>query len=90
MGTSFDGLVEAENGLVSHRIFMEPEIYAQELERILARCFAVSVPRKPSPTAARLLYHLYGRDPVLVVRDSAGQVRAFLNSATSSAARKPC
>ena len=61
MGTSFDGLVEAENGLVSHRIFMEPEIYAQELERILARCFAVSVPRKPSPTAARLLYHLYGR-----------------------------
>lgn len=26
------------NGLASYRIFMEAEIYAQELERILARC----------------------------------------------------
>ena len=43
-----------------------PHLYRTEdlragMERILARCFAVSVPRKPSPTVARLLYHLYGR-----------------------------
>jgi 3-phenylpropionate/trans-cinnamate dioxygenase subunit alpha len=32
-------LVDAEHGLVSRRIFIEPEIYRQELERIFARCW---------------------------------------------------
>jgi hypothetical protein len=37
MAPEFGGLVDAENGLISRRIFIEPEIYAQELERIFAR-----------------------------------------------------
>ena len=37
----FGGLIDAENGLISRRIFIEPEIYAWELERIFA----------PRPTA---------------------------------------
>jgi 3-phenylpropionate/trans-cinnamate dioxygenase alpha subunit len=32
-------LVDAERGLVSRCIFIEPEIYQQELERIFARCW---------------------------------------------------
>jgi len=32
----FDGLIDAESSLISRRIFMEPEIYARELERIFA------------------------------------------------------
>jgi phenylpropionate dioxygenase-like ring-hydroxylating dioxygenase large terminal subunit len=32
-------LVDAENGLVSRRIFFEQDIYQQELERIFARCW---------------------------------------------------
>ena len=32
-------LVDDGNGLVSRRIFVEPEIYEQELERIFARCW---------------------------------------------------
>ena len=39
MTTNFGGLVDAENGLISRRIFIEPQIYAQELERIFARCW---------------------------------------------------
>ena len=34
MATNFGDLAAAENGLVSRRIFIEPEIYARELERI--------------------------------------------------------
>src|SRR6266536_5768197 len=39
MMTDTRSLVDAEHGLVSRRIFIEPEIYAQELERIFARCW---------------------------------------------------
>ena len=31
-------LVDAEHGLVSRRIFIERDIYEQELERIFTRC----------------------------------------------------
>jgi hypothetical protein len=39
MAPSLGGLVDAENGLVSRRIFIEREIYAREIERIFARCW---------------------------------------------------
>ena len=39
MAPSLGGLVDAENGLVSRHIFIEREIYAQELERVFARCW---------------------------------------------------
>ena len=39
MAPSPGGLVDAENDLVSRHIFIEPEIYAQEFERIFARCW---------------------------------------------------
>ena len=32
-------LVALEEGLVSHRIFFDPEIYRRELEKIFARCW---------------------------------------------------
>jgi len=32
-------LIDNENGLVSRRIFIEEEIYQQELEQIFARCW---------------------------------------------------
>jgi hypothetical protein len=49
--TNFAGLVDADNGLISRRIFIEPEIYAQGLDQIFARCWLFSAPRKPDPAA---------------------------------------
>ena len=31
-------LVDADNGLISRRIYVDPDIYQQELEQIFARC----------------------------------------------------
>ena len=39
MATEVRGLVDAERGLVDRRVFIEQDIYQQELERIFARCW---------------------------------------------------
>jgi len=79
MAIDLGHLVDAENGLISRRIFIEPEIYAQELERSFARCWLFLCHESQIPQPGDFLTTDMGDDPVLIVRDSAGQVHAFLN-----------
>jgi 3-phenylpropionate/trans-cinnamate dioxygenase alpha subunit len=79
MATDIDGLVDSERGLISRRIFIEPAIYERELQQIFARCWLYLCHDSQIARPGDFLTTTMGEDPVLVVRDGAGRVHAFLN-----------
>lgn len=72
-------LVRPEEGLVSSRIFTDPDLYRLELERIFARTWLYVAHESEVPRPGDFVTRQIGEDPVIVCRGRDDKVRVFLN-----------
>jgi len=72
-------LVKTEEGVVSPRVFTDPEVNRLELERIFARSWLYVAHESEIPHAGDFVTRYMGEDPVVVWRGQDGRVRVFLN-----------
>ena len=79
-GERLEDIVRPEEGIVSRRIFTDPEIFAWEQERIFGRAWFFVGHESEIPNRGDVITRQCGLDPVLFLRDQDGVVRVFLNS----------
>ena len=79
-GEHLESIVKPEEGLISRRIFADPEIYQMEIDRIFGRGWFFLGHEFEIPNPGDLVSRPCGIDPAILVRDDEGVIRAFLNS----------
>src|SRR5579872_5482868 len=71
--------IRTEEGLVSARIFADSDIYRREIEQLFPRCWLFVAHESEIPKPGDFVTRQMGGDPVIVSRDSDGQVHVLLN-----------
>ena len=72
-------LVQVDKGVISSRIFNDPEINRLEMERIFTRSWLYVAHESEIPQIGDFVTRYMGEDPVIVWRGQDKKVRVFLN-----------
>ncbi len=74
-----ESYVDTDNGLISPNIFSSQEIYELELTRVFGRSWLFLAHESQIPKPGDYFSTYMGADPVIVVRQKDGSIKAFLN-----------
>ena len=80
-------LVRPDEGLINRRIFVDSDVYEAEMERIFARCWLFVGHESQVAQPGDFVTTYMGEDPVIVVRDRAGELQVLLNSCSHKGRR---
>jgi phenylpropionate dioxygenase-like ring-hydroxylating dioxygenase large terminal subunit len=78
--TAARDLVDTANGEISREIFVNEEIYREELERIFTRAWLYVGHESQIPNPGDYFVSKMGEESVILTRDVAGKIHVFLNS----------
>ena len=78
---SLRSLIYTDHGTLSRELYVNPDIFEQELEQIFARCWLFIGHESLVPNPGDFMVTRMGTEEVILVRDRKDrQIRAFLNS----------
>ena len=72
-------LVDAASGLLDPHVYTDPDVFELEMERVFGRCWLFLAHDSQIPNEQDYLTTYMGRDPIIVVRQKDGSVKAFLS-----------
>ena len=72
-------IIDRETGKLDGRIFTDQEIYNEEMEKIFARAWIMVAHTSLIPSPNDFFLSYIGEDPVIVTRDSEGNLHVLLN-----------
>jgi len=73
-------LVDMERGLIHRDVFVSPEVYAQELERVFARAWLFIGHESQIPNPNDFFVSRMGEESVIMTRDRQGEIHVLLNT----------
>lgn len=79
VGTNPYHVIDLETGRLDRRIFADPDIYQEELEKIFGRAWLMIGHESLIPKPHDFFLTYMGEDPVILSRDAQGKLHALLN-----------
>ncbi len=77
---SLAGMIDLDHGLISRDIFVSPDLFRDELEKLFTRAWLFVGHESQIPNPGDFFVSRMGSESVILCRDQAGEVHVFLNS----------